>query len=176
MDFAQPLIESESVTTKSKIRYIPVNANNSDDPPKLDDMLTQAANQAASDVFGSTQVDSSQYPERVIPQSEKIEENALVVIFESFDNLNFCYAESGKIFNNRNGHFHHGMLASKKAKRLLVQVFRIYIAHFPFYCNSSLLQMISLANHMAARFDHGTIKGTDLSICSSRLPNCGLVR
>lgn len=53
--------------------------------------------------------DSSQYPERVIPQSEKIEDDSLVVIFESFDNLNFCYAKRGEIFNNRNGHFHHGM-------------------------------------------------------------------
>lgn len=30
-----------------------------------------------------------------------------MVIFESFDNLNFCYAQKGEIFNNRNGHFHH---------------------------------------------------------------------
>ena len=106
MDFAQPLIESESVTTKSKIRYITVE----DDPSNLDDMLVQAANQAAADVFGTPKVDSSQYPERVIPQLEIIEEDSLVVIFESFDNLNFCYAKSGEIFNNRNGHFHHGML------------------------------------------------------------------
>lgn len=112
MDFAQPLIESESVATKSKIRYIPISPSENGDPPKLEDMLVEAANQAAADVFGITNdittVDSSQYPERVIPQSERIEENALVVIFESFDNLNFCYAQKGEIFNNRNGHFHHG--------------------------------------------------------------------
>jgi len=118
MDFAQPLIESESVTTKSKIRHIPVSPSENDDddtsPKKLDEWLVEAANQAAANVFGNITnsnndkiVDSSQYPERVIPQSEKIEENALVVIFESFDNLDFCYAESGEIFNNRNGHFHH---------------------------------------------------------------------
>ena len=128
MDFAQPLIESESVTTKSKIRHIPVNPSENDDPPKLDNMLVEVANQAAFDVFGnittsSGKVDSSQYPERVIPQSENIEENALVVIFESFDNLNFCYAESGEIFNNRNGHFHHGMLCKMETKKTYLAIF-----------------------------------------------------
>lgn len=112
MDFAQPLIESESVTTKSKIQHIPNSSTtNGNDPPKLDDMLVEAANQAAVDLFGTKdgKVDSTLYPERVIPQSEAIEVGKLVVIFESFDNLNFCYAKSGEIFNNRNGHFHHGM-------------------------------------------------------------------
>eukprot|EP00536_Pseudo-nitzschia_multiseries_P010445 jgi/Psemu1/297576/fgenesh1_pm.319_\ len=39
--------------------------------------------------------------------TERITEDSLVVIFESFDNLTFCYPKKGKIFSNRNGHFHH---------------------------------------------------------------------
>jgi tRNA (adenine57-N1/adenine58-N1)-methyltransferase len=77
-------------------------------------MLVEAANQAAIDLFFGTNsnedpntVDSRAYPERLIPQSETIEPNSLVVVFESFDNLNFCYAEPGNVFSNRNGHFHH---------------------------------------------------------------------
>eukprot|EP00339_Tiarina_fusa_P006041 CAMPEP_0117054578 /NCGR_PEP_ID=MMETSP0472-20121206/37825_1 /TAXON_ID=693140 ORGANISM="Tiarina fusus, Strain LIS" /NCGR_SAMPLE_ID=MMETSP0472 /ASSEMBLY_ACC=CAM_ASM_000603 /LENGTH=284 /DNA_ID=CAMNT_0004770221 /DNA_START=31 /DNA_END=882 /DNA_ORIENTATION=+ len=75
--------------------------------PPLDDMLIQAANQAAADLFQSSNPDSSLYPERLTPQTETIQQDELVVIFESFDNLNFCYAQSGEIFSNRNGHFHH---------------------------------------------------------------------
>jgi hypothetical protein len=109
MDFAQPHINAESVATKSKIRQLPVSSSNEEEPA-LHGMLIAAANQAAADLFGTKdqKVDSSLYPERLIPRSETIQEDSLVVIFESFDNLNFCYAQSREIFNNRNGHFHHG--------------------------------------------------------------------
>ena len=109
MDFAQPHIYTESVTTKSNIRHIPTETKD-DNSKSLDELLVEAANQAAIDLFESKDltVDSSLYPERLIPQSETIQEDSLVVIFESFDNLNFCYAKKGEIFNNRNGHFHHG--------------------------------------------------------------------
>ena len=52
-------------------------------------------------------VDASLYPERVTPQSNTIQPNSLVVVFESFDNLRFCYATPGQIYTNRNGNFHH---------------------------------------------------------------------
>ena len=52
-------------------------------------------------------VDASLYPERVTPQSNTIQPNSLVVVFESFDNLKFCYATPGAIYTNRNGNFHH---------------------------------------------------------------------
>ena len=126
MDFARSHVHQESVATKSKIRYIApspppsddkdVACENNKDPSNhpLDEMLIHAANQAAKDLLlGSVQnpdlqlVDSSLYPERMTPLSETIQPHQLVVIFESFDNLNFCYAERGAIFSNRNGHFHH---------------------------------------------------------------------
>jgi tRNA (adenine57-N1/adenine58-N1)-methyltransferase len=115
MDFARPHIRQESVATRSKIRYIPVvNKEN----PSLDDKLVEAANQAAVDLFlGSggdpESIDSSLYPECVTPQTETIQANQLVVIFESFDNLDFCYAKNGAIFSNRNGHFHHDEFIGK---------------------------------------------------------------
>jgi tRNA (adenine57-N1/adenine58-N1)-methyltransferase len=120
MDFARKHIYHESVATLSRIRHInvdgDVNGNdngnvngNADVRVPLDDMLVQAANQAAADLFQTqtSNADSSLYPERLTPQTETIQPDQLVVIFESFDNLNFCYAKSGEIFSNRNGHFHH---------------------------------------------------------------------
>jgi tRNA (adenine57-N1/adenine58-N1)-methyltransferase len=52
-------------------------------------------------------VDCTLYSTQLIPSSNKILPNALVVIFESFDSLNFVYATPGAIFYNRNGHFYH---------------------------------------------------------------------
>jgi tRNA (adenine57-N1/adenine58-N1)-methyltransferase len=112
MDFSLPHICENSLVTGSNIRYIPVDM--SQENPSLDDMLLEAANQAASDMFvgqdtdkDPTTIDCSAYPERSIPQSETIQPGSLVVICESFDNLNFCYAEEKAIFSNKNGHFHH---------------------------------------------------------------------
>ena len=53
-------------------------------------------------------VDSTKYTERHLPPPTRhIRPGDLVVIFESFNDLNFVYAKPGDIFSNRNGHFHH---------------------------------------------------------------------
>jgi len=52
-------------------------------------------------------VDCRLYPTQVLPPSSKIIPSSLVVVFESFESLNFLYATPGHIFSNRNGHFHH---------------------------------------------------------------------
>lgn len=111
MDFARPHVHHPSVATRSKIQHIPMESK-PDAEKTLDEMLIQEANQAAADLFvgpgGDPEtVDSSLYTERTTPQSQTIQPNDLVVIFESFDNLNFCYAKPKEIFSNRNGHFHH---------------------------------------------------------------------
>lgn len=132
MDFAESHICQESVATRSKICHIPVSSpRKEDEKDNLDDMLLQAANQAAVGLFlgnghGSSSnrnksstpvnmefVDSSLYPERLTPQHDTIQPNQIVVIFESFDNLKFCYAQPGEIFSNRNGHFHHNDFIGK---------------------------------------------------------------
>mmetsp|Transcript_17354 Transcript_17354/g.32891 ORF Transcript_17354/g.32891 Transcript_17354/m.32891 type:complete len:500 (+) Transcript_17354:73-1572(+) len=92
-------------------------------------LLVQQANKAATDLFLSTGskicstiksisddatitdkhhlVDCKLYPTKLLSPSSIIEPGSLVVIFESFDSLNFVYAASGEVFYNRNGHFHH---------------------------------------------------------------------
>eukprot|EP00934_Nitzschia_sp_Nitz4_P003048 Nitzschia sp. Nitz4//scaffold211_size37880//25510//26884//NITZ4_007711-RA/size37880-augustus-gene-0.61-mRNA-1//-1//CDS//3329541994//3038//frame0 len=114
MDFSRPHIHQPSVTTVSKIRYIDPREESAYDESHstLDKMVVQAANQAAADLFlgnggDMTAVNSELYPDRTTPQTDIIHANELVVIFESFDNLNFCYARPGEVFSNRNGHFHH---------------------------------------------------------------------
>jgi tRNA A58 N-methylase Trm61 len=53
-------------------------------------------------------VDSSLYRERHLPPPTRlIRSGDLVVVFESFNDLNFVYATPGDVFSNRNGHFHH---------------------------------------------------------------------
>ena len=111
MDFARPHKHHESVATRSKIRHIS-QVSTGGGEQTLDEMLVSAANRVASDLFGEsghdpTKVNASFYTDREVPQSETIQPNDLVVIFESFDNLSFCYAKPGEIFSNRNGHFHH---------------------------------------------------------------------
>lgn len=136
MDFALSHIHEDSLATASNIRYIPIgisnkNTNNESKEvstdPSLEEILLEEANIAAANLLlgsgnGTIEsrngkkgdgsnfrevVDTALYPERMTPQSEAILMGSLVVIFESFDNLKFCYAEKGKIFSNRNGHFHH---------------------------------------------------------------------
>jgi len=105
MDFALEHMKEDGVATKSNIR---VNARLNDD--SLDDKVLLAANQAARDIFGvsdDAKTDASHFKERVLPTKSTIEPGALVVIFESFDNLNFVYAEPGGTFENRNGKFPH---------------------------------------------------------------------
>ena len=136
MDFSRPHILQESVATKSTIRYIDVPTDNGvkdnkDDPVKvnvnaaeteksLDDRLIGAANRAPQDlVLGPAQdpdtslINGSLYPDRLTPQSEIIQAGQLVVIFESFDNLNFVYATPEAVFSNRNGSFHHSDFIGK---------------------------------------------------------------
>lgn len=96
---------------------------------RLANLLVQQANKAAADLFLSTGskicstikslsddatitdknhlVDCTLYPTKLLSPSSIIEPGSLVVIFESFDSLNFVYATSGEVFYNRNGHFHH---------------------------------------------------------------------
>lgn len=124
MDFSLPHKHEPSLATLSNIRHIEVQKNENGGEPSVEQMLVQEANNAAANLFlgnwanknENTSINSDEervlmnsasYPERVTPQSETITEDSLVVIFESFDSLRFVYPQKGKIFNNRNGHFHH---------------------------------------------------------------------
>ena len=137
MDFSRPHILQESVATKSGIRYLDVPPlGDGAQGESLDDRLTKAANQAAQDlllgpaalkderdtdqgaststsIFNHKLLDATLYPDRLTPQSETIQPGQLVVIFESFDNLNFVYATPQAIFSNRNGSFHHNDFLGK---------------------------------------------------------------
>ena len=130
MDFSLPHKHEESLSTLSKIRHIEVPKNEDGGELSVEQMFIQEANKAADSLFlgnwansnddssndnsGSIDsdkhrvlLDSASYPERSTPLSETITEDSLVVIFESFDSLKFCYPKKGKIFSNRNGHFFH---------------------------------------------------------------------
>mmetsp|Transcript_5684 Transcript_5684/g.14193 ORF Transcript_5684/g.14193 Transcript_5684/m.14193 type:complete len:485 (-) Transcript_5684:176-1630(-) len=131
MDFSLPHIHEKSLVSCSNIRHIdvPVGNSNDDKGPSIEQMVIEEANNAAASLFlgnwlnsdtnedGNSNnistkklrvlMNSASYPERSTPLSETITEDSLVVIFESFDNLKFCYPKKGQIFSNRNGHFHH---------------------------------------------------------------------
>ena len=127
MDFSLPHKHTESLANLSNIRHIdvPKEEDVNSEEPSLNTMWIEAANDAAANLFlgnlsnskedngtNNTEehrmlMNSASYPERTTPQTEKITEDSLVVIFESFDSLKFCYPQKGKIFSNRNGHFHH---------------------------------------------------------------------
>lgn len=128
MDFSRPHILEESVATKSKIKYIDIGIDDNktkegDDLKKsLDNRLVQAANRAAQDLLlgppeatavNPRRIDASLYPDRLTPQSETIQAGTLVVIFESFDNLDFVYVTPPEVFSNRNGNFHHSDFIGK---------------------------------------------------------------
>lgn len=111
MDFARPHNRTESLASKSNIRLVDVKA---DDPPTLDQLVLEAANQSARDVLlgglpadQDSWVDASLYTERLIPRKESIQLGDLVVIVESFDRLTFAYVEEKGVYSNRNGNFHH---------------------------------------------------------------------
>eukprot|EP00970_Alexandrium_tamarense_P001185 scaffold128_cov198-Alexandrium_tamarense.AAC.8 len=54
------------------------------------------------------------YNERHLPPPRStIQPTDLVVIFESFNDINFVYATPNDIFSNRNGHFHHNDFIGK---------------------------------------------------------------
>ena len=131
MDFSLPHKHEKSLATLSNIRHIdlPEGKNDDNEEPSVEQMLIKEANHAAASLFlgnwnnkndngddsnitidseeHRVLMDSASYPERSTPLTETITEDSLVVIFESFDSLNFCYPQKGKIFSNRNGHFHH---------------------------------------------------------------------
>lgn len=129
MDFSLPHAHEKSLVTSSNIRHIDVPKGNNDDSeePSMEQILIEEANNAAANLFlgnwhgdndygSGNKIDSEDfqammncvsYPERSTPLIETITEESLVVIFESFDSLKFCYPQKGKIFSNRNGHFHH---------------------------------------------------------------------
>lgn len=113
MNFGRELEKSESLVTKSKIRYIdPATAGDNE----LDRLALEASNQAASDALGFadvTKLDSSTFYEYTLHQQPEIRAGDLVVIQESFQSLNFVYAEPGSIFSNRNGNFHHNDFIGK---------------------------------------------------------------
>lgn len=114
MDFARNHEHHQSIATKSGIRHISHDGSSS----TLDDMLITAANRTAADLLVEAQgdpdkVNASFYTDRMAPLSEAIQTNDLVVIFESFDNLSFCYAQPGAIYSNRNGNFHHADFIGK---------------------------------------------------------------
>eukprot|EP00531_Pseudo-nitzschia_arenysensis_P007360 CAMPEP_0116129272 /NCGR_PEP_ID=MMETSP0329-20121206/7838_1 /TAXON_ID=697910 /ORGANISM="Pseudo-nitzschia arenysensis, Strain B593" /LENGTH=451 /DNA_ID=CAMNT_0003623533 /DNA_START=101 /DNA_END=1453 /DNA_ORIENTATION=+ len=132
MDFSLPHKHEKSLVSLSNIQHIDVPKNENGGEATVEQMLVQEANKATANLFlgnwannvdenndnnnysSSIDVDeqrvlmdSASYPERSTPLSETITEDSLVVIFESFDSLKFCYPQKGKIFSNRNGHFHH---------------------------------------------------------------------
>ena len=132
MDFSLPHKHEKSLVTSSNIRQVDVPKGNDENggDASVDQVLIQEANKATASLFLGNYADSgdngdgsysstldkdeqqilmnsASYPERSTPLSETITEDSLVVIFESFDNLKFCYPQKGKIFSNRNGHFHH---------------------------------------------------------------------
>ncbi|KAL3808191.1 hypothetical protein ACHAXA_009546 [Cyclostephanos tholiformis] len=127
------MIHTPGIVARSNIRLVPAN-HLGDDP--LDIKVCLAANEAAKDHLlgndrpttpprkvgdndddeGTTPrygrllalVDSSLYHERHLPPPTRlIKPGDLVVVFESFNDLNFVYATPGDVFSNRNGHFHH---------------------------------------------------------------------
>ena len=121
MDFSRPHEVRQGTVTRSGIQLMEdaASKHNNDDNP-LHNMVLDAANQAAKDIFlgndsnnnddsnnNNQLVNASLYTERLTPLSQTIQKGSLVVIFESFDTLNFAYATPGAIFNNRNGNFHH---------------------------------------------------------------------
>lgn len=134
MDFTRPHIQEESVTTISNVGLIDVVEHDSakddrdqnkaaTDDATLDQMVLQAANQAARELFLSNLpkehqnhdklVDASLYGEHVTPLKEIIHEGDLVVIMEAFDCLSFVYAKKGTMYFNRNGHFPHESFIGK---------------------------------------------------------------
>jgi tRNA (adenine57-N1/adenine58-N1)-methyltransferase catalytic subunit len=111
MDFALKHVEEDGVAVNSKIRVLPLSENNrSVSKQSLDYKLICAANEAARDLFDMANDDKANakfYPERILPTTSIVDAGSLIVIFESFDNLNFVYATPGEHFRNRNGWFPH---------------------------------------------------------------------
>ncbi|KAL7438217.1 hypothetical protein ACHAXH_004487 [Discostella pseudostelligera] len=121
MDFGRPMIQTRGIVAKSNIRLVD-ETHLGDDP--LDIQVCRAANEAAKNLLlgnDSTSsssslelVDCSLYNEQHLPPARRlIQPGDLVVVFESFNDLNFVYATPNAIFSNRNGHFHHNDFIGK---------------------------------------------------------------
>ena len=52
-------------------------------------------------------IDTKHFPDLILPTKSVIEEGDLVVIMQSFDDLDFVYAQRKAIKSNRSGNFHH---------------------------------------------------------------------
>jgi tRNA (adenine57-N1/adenine58-N1)-methyltransferase catalytic subunit len=112
MDFSRPHTQESGVTAKSQIQIVSTETG----ATELDRLLLKSANQAALNLFQTTdaaEANCTLYTERVLPTSSIIQAGDLVVIFESFDNLTFVYAQAGQRFNNKNGHFAHNDFIGK---------------------------------------------------------------
>ena len=136
MDFGSSShVEVIGVAAKSGIRVLPTPNDGSLDDQLLQasnraarNILQQPANDALADASLYTErlLRSSSSTTRTTTNATKqqdatmttttttsshpvatIQEGDLVVIFESFDNLNFVYAQKGQTFSNRNGQFPH---------------------------------------------------------------------
>lgn len=131
MDFAKKLSDHDNVVTRSGIKLLEPKTDISKDDKSshVRNLHLEQANKAASDLFLSTGskifstiksisdeatvtdkdhlIDCQLYTTKLLPPSTIIEAGHLLVIFESFDSLNFVYATPGEVFHNRNGHFHH---------------------------------------------------------------------
>ena len=135
MDFGREMTKTPGIVANSNIRLVD-ETHLGDDP--LDRQLCLKANEAAKDLFfgndyNSTSkqatnddegkdkdkeklklIDCSLYDEQHLPPARHlIQPNDLVVVFESFNDLNFVYATPNHIFSNRNGHFHHNDFIGK---------------------------------------------------------------
>jgi tRNA (adenine57-N1/adenine58-N1)-methyltransferase len=99
MDFGRPLLEKEGIISRSNIHLLP-ESDNTCTALSLDERLIRAANRSAVHICQHTH-------EHELPVSSTIQPNDLVVVLESFDNLNFVYAQRGATFSNRNGVFSH---------------------------------------------------------------------
>ena len=123
------MTKTPGVVAKSNIRLVD-ETHFGDDP--LDRQVCIKANEAAKALFlGNDYIPSkdnfddedngmlklincSLYDEQHLPPARQlIQPNDLVVVFESFNDLNFVYATPNAIFSNRNGHFHHNDFIGK---------------------------------------------------------------
>lgn len=114
MDFGRQLEAVETTVSRSKIRHIdPVDPNSSETADQ-DHQVMQMANKVASEAFwgqnpsdGHLSIDAAQFKAFLTPSRTTIQEGDLVVIQQSFGNLDFVYAKKGGEYANRNGLFYH---------------------------------------------------------------------
>lgn len=116
------MIQTRGIVAKSNIRLVEEKLLG-DDP--LDIQVCRAANEAAKNLLlgnnndnpsasALSRVECSLYNEQHLPPARQhIQPGDLVVVFESFNDLNFVYAKPNDIFSNRNGHFHHNDFLGK---------------------------------------------------------------